>query len=418
MAGKVKNFACPSCGASMLLRNLSSLSAVCATCGAVIDTQNENYRILEKYYGAVRGIEPELELGSRATLFGHKWEVIGFIVREDLASAFAWDEYLLFNPYQGYRWLTNVDGHWSFVRSIKGLPELKGLYAYYKKKKYRIFNKGKARVRFVLGEFYWKLRADDKVELADYICPPLMISSEKNASEMIWSQGEYLDSKIVAKEFKLKALREPRSIGANQVSPKTITFKKVQPWWIGFIILLTFMELGHCCSSTNKTALSQTFQFKPNATGTVTSNVFALEKNNANLELDFGTPCDNSWLWISGELVNNDSGLTYPFERSVEYYHGYEGGESWSEGSTVSDLLLPAIPGGKYYLNMDFESGSFRDNNDRIFTVRVVRDVPTYANYFWCLFFISCLPIWYWIGSHADESKRWSNSDYSPYSSD
>ena len=121
----------------------------------------------------------------------------------------------------------------------------------------------------------------------------------------------------------------------------------------------------------------------------------------ANLQLVFKAPVDDSWLYISGELVNDDDGTSYPFEQTVEFYSGSDSDGYWTEGSTTNALLIPAVPGGKYYLNLDTESGDFKNPGKYIYppqyTVTVYRDVATYSNYFWCLFFVSAAPIWIWI---------------------
>ncbi|MFX5714390.1 hypothetical protein ABTE40_21855, partial [Acinetobacter baumannii] len=77
----------------------------------------------------------------------------------------------------------------------------------------------------------------------------------------------------------------------------------------------------------------------------------------------------NSWLYVSGELVNNDTGVSYSFDRSVEYYHGYDDGEYWTEGSNHESVLVPAVPAGRYYINLDYESGMYTDFNQRTFSL-------------------------------------------------
>ena len=38
-------------------------------------------------------------------------------------DSYSWDEYLLFNPYKGFRYLTEYNGHWNFVQVQTALPE-------------------------------------------------------------------------------------------------------------------------------------------------------------------------------------------------------------------------------------------------------------------------------------------------------
>ena len=116
-------------------------------------------------------------------------------------------------------------------------------------------------------------------------------------------------------------------------------------------------------------------------------------------------------------MVNDDTGETFPFAQTIEYYHGYDGGESWSEGGTSNNVFLSAVPKGKYYLNIDTESGDFKDTNPHVLNVVVKQSPPLYGNYFWCLFLLSLLPgISAWSNT-SFESTRWSESDYNPYAS-
>jgi len=134
------------------------------------------------------------------------------------------------------------------------------------------------------------------------------------------------------------------------------------------------------------------------------------------VEINVRAAVDNSWFYVAGELVDDTTGTSYPFERSIEYYHGYEGGESWSEGSTHERLWFSDVPGGKYYLNMDTESDGFPPpQGEREFTITVLRDVPYWWSFWWCALAVSILPVWFWLKKRTTEVARWSNSDYSPY---
>src|SRR5690554_4513295 len=126
-----RSFDCPNCGGSVVIRTPGlAMSAVCGSCKTVIDVTNNNYRILSEYFATQKNYTPSIELGTRGKLRGRLWEVIGFMVRADKGSGYQWEEYLLFNPYYGYRWLTQGLGHWSLVTTIKSKPKIKGSRSY------------------------------------------------------------------------------------------------------------------------------------------------------------------------------------------------------------------------------------------------------------------------------------------------
>ncbi|MBX9685796.1 MAG: DUF4178 domain-containing protein [Candidatus Obscuribacterales bacterium] len=421
---KVKTFTCKNCGASVALRNPGgSLVAVCDSCRSVIDVTDENYQIIHSYIDKTKNFSPTISLGTRGDLFGKTWECIGYMVRKDVKYGVIWEEYLLFNPYYGYRWLTCNRGHWSFVKSIKEVPETSSAgkfeYAYLGKEAYKLFDRGRAETIYVIGEFYWRAEVGHIVNTEDYIAPPEMLSFEVDGNEAIWSIGTYLSVHEVAKAFKvpLKKFGPCRGMGPNQPSAATIAFKKMQPLWLLFCIILTCLQIWHWGRALDETVLQTTFMYLPNTKSkdTATTEVFTLKKSNANLQIAFNPSVDNSWFYASGELVNNSTGVSYPFEKTVEYYHGYDGGESWSEGSNTDSLTLNSIPNGSYYINYDYETGMFKDYNQRQCRLKVIRDVPTCASYFWSLLLVSILPMLWWFASRSDEVSRWSDSDFSPY---
>ncbi len=417
---RVKTFHCTNCGASVTVRYPGqSLSVVCESCHSVIDANDPYYKVLAKSFAKTALYKPQIPLGTRGKLKGRTWEAIGFMVRSDMASSYDWREYLLFNPYYGYRWLLEDNGHWSFVTPIKDKPDdERAAQAILNKKSYRIFNRGKAKVDYVIGEFYWQVAVDSQVLMTDYICPPEMLSRERDDNEITWSLSEYTPRDEIKNAFKLDYLPPPLGVAPNEPVEAVSTWIKVAQLWLVFVAILTFVQVAQAFTASNLTVYTGNYPLSPNGkTSDLTTPVFTLKKDMANVKVEFAAPVSNSWFWVSGELVNNKTGDSYYFERSVEYYFGTDSDGAWSEGGSTNDILISSVPAGDYYLNMDTESGDFKDTIPRQYTVFVSRDVTTYANYFWCLFFVSIVPSLCWINQRTFEVQRWSNSDFSPYRS-
>jgi hypothetical protein len=127
-AGAVRTLACPSCGAAIALRAAGWTQTVaCSACTAVLDAADPSLRVLRRAEERVR-VSPRLPLGARGTLpawRGVPHEVIGFQLREIRVDdvPYTWGEYVLFNPYHGFRYLTEYDGHWSDVVALPMLVE-------------------------------------------------------------------------------------------------------------------------------------------------------------------------------------------------------------------------------------------------------------------------------------------------------
>lgn len=424
---KVKSFSCPSCGGAVTLRYPgAALSCVCSFCGSIIDVSNNNCRILTEHFNRTASQNLLLPLGSRGQISGRTWEIIGYTARRDLASSYTWEEYLLFNPYYGYRWLTCNDRHWSFVSVTKEKPVLgksshrtfQPTKAYFEGDEFRLFYKGKAEVTYVIGEFYWKVKAGTQVTMADYINPPLMISSEADGKEMVWSVSQYITVDEVEKAFKPeRKLIRPLGIAPNQYSGVTAASRAIGWLWVLFICILTGLQFWQLTYNSGTSVMTTQIPFTPNTANkiTFTSPVFSITRPITGSLVKLSAPVDNSWVWASGEMVNDDTGATFPFARTCEYYHGYSDGEYWSEGSGAAEVFISKVPAGKYYLNVDWESGDFKTTEVRPLNIEVFQAPKMYGNY--CLIFclLSIIPAFSaWAAIKTDQA-RWMNSDFSPY---
>src|SRR5262245_20023203 len=116
---KVQTFRCIQCGAAVTLRGLlQTTSVVCSSCGSVIDVSDENLRIISTFASKAK-VEPAIPLGARGKFHDGVFEVIGFLRRVINVEGvdYRWREYLLFNPYKGFRWLSEYNGHWSYIKA-------------------------------------------------------------------------------------------------------------------------------------------------------------------------------------------------------------------------------------------------------------------------------------------------------------
>src|SRR3954447_20204522 len=136
---------CPACGGVVELRAVGqSMSAACGSCGSLIDTATPELKIIEQTEKVVRKIAPQLPIGQRGKLFDVDYEVIGLVRRSDPYSK--WDEYLLFNPWQGFRWLVTYNGHWSFITRLTSVPQIAGRVARHAGRKYKLYAESKVSV--------------------------------------------------------------------------------------------------------------------------------------------------------------------------------------------------------------------------------------------------------------------------------
>jgi hypothetical protein len=64
----------------------------------------------------------------------------------------------------------------------------------------------------------------------------------------------------------------------------------------------------------------------------MSSESFTLSRGLSPVELENYANVNNSWIGYDGELVNEETGKSYPLVSTVEQYSG----AGWTEGSTLS----------------------------------------------------------------------------------
>jgi ribosomal protein S27AE len=454
--GKTTALSCPSCGAAVNLRAAGqSMSAVCGSCGAIIDTATPELQVIQKADEAVRKLLPLLPIGQRGKLLGVDCEVIGFVSRTEDSST--WFEYLLFNPWLGFQWLVSFQGHWTIVDRLTSMPAESGNKVYFAGRTYKLFAKGTATVGGVLGEFYWKVQRGEQAEVADYIDPPEIVSGETypGLAEVTWSHGKYITPKEVEDAFAVKDLPAPEGVYLNQPNPFAKKWREVRwPFFLSLPILffvwaftipheVKLLEAPFVFQRPLAPAPGPTVtpipgslfdtiyklqqQSRPSATPTSTpvsppptvdtqqtlvTPHFQLDGGDQRVEIEANAGVDNSWLDLDMDLVNAKTNETIPAPLEISYYHGYDSDGSWTEGDKNSSIALPAVPAGEYFLTIEPSADT---KIDRLpFTVRVKSGGVFFGNCIVVLLLVMFYPIMVlWRGIRR-EKARWSESDFTP----
>ena len=214
--GKSRLPSCPNCGGPVTLRGFAhTLSVVCPQCLTVLDTSTPLVQILQTFQGKTR-IEPTIPLGSRGKFGDTAYEAIGFQIREVQTEEahYGWSEYLLFNPYKGFRYLSEYQGHWNFIRVAHSIPEPYRTAMRFEKNGFARFSEAEAVTTYVIGEFPWRVHVGDRATVNDYVSAPLILSSEKVENEVTWSVGEYYTGRANLESF---PIARPANSGARRV---------------------------------------------------------------------------------------------------------------------------------------------------------------------------------------------------------
>jgi hypothetical protein len=341
-----------------------AVNVVCQSCHTLLDARNEGVTILQRYTDAIR-FEPGIPLGSRGTLQGTQYEVVGFQVRQITVDGddYRWREYLLFNPYRAFQYLTEYDGHWNVVTPVYSLPpgeRIPGGAAprVFHGQTYRHFQTATATTLFVLGEFPWQVRAGERAAVADYVAPPRILSAEVAADkEVTWSLGEYLPGAELWRAFALTG-RPPTPVGiyANQPSPHGGAVWRLWRQAMALLVVALLVWLAPILVEGETQAFTRTLVFDPQAPDApLVTPTFVLDGRASAVRIDTSSNVENEWMFVGYSLINDQTGNTYDVGREVSYYYGVDGGDSWTEGDRADSVTLPAVPPGRYFLRIEPE---------------------------------------------------------------
>ena len=423
---QVKALHCPKCGAAIVLRTFGQAEMVaCGSCRSILDAKDPNLAVLQQFEAKTSDVRPLIPLGTRGKLHGTDYEVIGFERRHATVEgiSYPWQEYVLFNPYKGYRYLSEYNGHWNDIAICKELPIVDssistepGSAANYLGEGYKHFQTTEAKTDFVLGEFPWQVRVGEQATVTDYVHPPRVLSSEKMDKEVTWSIGEYMYGREIWEAFKLPGSPlEAEGVYENQPSAVATNVRGMWMAFAAFAVFLLAMMIGFDLSAKKEPVFQQTYHWERAKTAGESSFVtdsFELKGRPSTVQLKSWAPVSNGWIYLNYALINQDTGQAWDFGREVSYYHGYDSDGSWSEGSRDDTVVIPSVPAGQYYLRIEPEvDPAVRAIS---YSVQLTRDVPVLGIYGIALMAMLVPPLLSSLRWYTFERSRWSESDHPP----
>ena len=414
--GTALAYKCAGCGAPIEKRLTTTEAVACGSCGSVSDVTKDVAALVQRNEFHVAEYVPLIPLGSVGNWKGIRYEVMGYMrrgVNVD-GEVYTWSEYLLHNVERGYAWITEYNGHFNFVHAAAEIPKKGSKFAAKPTLKYlghtfQHFQKATAKVSYVNGEFYWRVKVGESAECSDYVAPPLMLSSEKTGKEVSWSLGEYVEAPQVWQAFNLKT-KPPRPVGvaANQPSPHK---GRVGRYWLAFLAFVALGLIAQIAFKATHSSSRFTMPFHSSLTGNrFVSPPFELGGWGVTpATLRISSNAAHDWLTLDMQLTNADSGQAFQIKRQL----GHTRIGNQLEGSTHDVAEYPAVPPGRYTLAVNALAP--RDTSG---TIEVVRAERGWSNYWLLVGFLFLWPVIAGLRSLTFESKRWSESDYADQSSD
>ncbi|WP_438729803.1 DUF4178 domain-containing protein [Parasphingorhabdus sp. DH2-15] len=351
----VRALDCPACGGSLEIMAAGfTTNIVCQYCGSELDAVDPEIKLIARHQEAAANLE--IPLGTRGTLRGVEWAAIGYLERSDNWSG--WAEYLLFNPYHGYRWLTRTNAGWSFGTPLMKLPNgADKPYFEFDGKRYITFNANMMiTTDYVLGEFYWRAHKGDTAVATDYIGVNKMLSEETNGDEISWTLGEWVPFAEMHRAFGTPNNPEWPRTGAAPLPHQPSPYPKDL---INFsIIAFVFAAIGLALA---------TFSGLP---GQRKSIDISVDYNKPSQEWTLG-PIDvpgregivtvetagkvarNSYVDFDFRLVERNTGDQIAAATALERYNGRDADGDWSEEKNDATLKFSSVPAGSYNLEVE-----------------------------------------------------------------
>ena len=407
---QVGSFNCPACAAPFQLVSGRIKSFGCASCGAVLDTSSHEVRLVIKAQAAL-DTPLAIPLNAKGRLENVEWQVIGHLRRAS-EHGFAWSEFLLFNVHEGFRWLTESDGHWSFIRVAEKPLKKIGNLAFQGGTSYEHFAHYLAEVTHVLGEFYWKVKAGDIVEVDDYIAPPAIASREKDDRELSWSIGTYVEPALLRKAFGITTpWAAPKGVAPNQPAPWKASATRLWKRFALFTVIALALQLWFAI--TTSSVRQEQVTLKPGVENSILTTPFKVT-GNGNLALSTITDLDNSWVGLGYTLVDPTSGRVWRAEHQLEAWSGVdEDGDRWSEGSNSGLVSFGNVPQGTYQLQIE---GELAPEATRPLgaVLRLERGHASWLNWLLLQLGLLSIPLFAAWRARAFEARRWADSDHAP----
>ncbi|MFM8900952.1 MAG: DUF4178 domain-containing protein [Burkholderiales bacterium] len=259
---KARGVECPSCGTALNVTLSTTQSIACHQCHAVVDLSQGVGGDLA-HYAQENGSEPQIPLGSigRLRLSLDKnatvlpWQVVGYAERCEVDTGddeqSFWREYLLYHRGTGFAFLVDAQDGWSWATPITGVPQKFGHSVKLDGVLYKKLYDYTGQTTYVLGEFYWQLKRNERTVNSDFIgsgeAKTNRLNREQTGDEITWSLGSTLTADEVMQAFKLAPNKRaslqrdalPTSLGGSNLLQQIVLWS---------VVILVLLILWRCDS--------------------------------------------------------------------------------------------------------------------------------------------------------------------------
>jgi len=359
---KIHAIRCTQCGSSIDLfggHNVESI--ICPSCNSCLDGKDE-YKVIATYLSKVKKAPKlPLKIGMKGVVKGVEFTVIGYI--RYIEDGEKYYEFQIFSPTHGYAWLTREELYFVFSREVKDMPNdanlmdlSKGQKITVKGMEFLIIEKGYEKIDYVAGELTWRGRLGDGESYITGVKPPYLYTISREKNELTFTFGEYIEKQKIYAAFgiKEKVVKSPdSSLGTLGKQPRIIGYV-LMPFLLSFLLCLA-LALYSIFMCPGKKIYTTTIPCKALTEGKVTKE-FQVNTPHRLILVKLNCNFNNAWGFFNVSVRQGDEEFLN-ITKEIAYYSGYEGGESWSEGSQSADAYIRLPEKGKYQLYIEGEGG-------------------------------------------------------------
>lgn len=396
-----------------------AVSIVCSSCLSLFSFDRNQQLVTVNQFKKIAEID--IPIGSKGKINNIDYTVIGYMLKKETDSQFIWKEYWLKDQNGRTAVLSEFNGHYNLSYQVDfwGDKHTKNgpLYIILEGEKYHIYNRYGITILSASGEFTFNISATIDAKVQEFINPPYIFFTEIDKDSATFFKGIYVSAKQVQKAFEMAEIPIQVGVGSTQTMVLGTSYPTFVKLCVSFLTLILAIQIYFSVGSSSQKVFNQRFIQSAigDSTKVLISNSFEIKNAPTVLQFDIESNVSNNWFGVTIELINHKTGDRFEVDKTIEFYSGIDGGESWSEGSRSESVFMSQVPAGTYHINLYPEWGSL-DKETNNFSIWVYENVPLWSN-FWitCLVGIVFISIHY-LRFRIFESRRWEGSDFnSPY---
>lgn len=386
---------------------------VCPECHSLYNADSEGQLRFRTKFKSEVGNDFVFKIGNKGILKEKAYTITGAITKT-VSGGYHWTEYILKNDAGEFAYLSESDGHWIFLTEMQEKFDVRTQpkSITYNSSSFYLYEHSDAKTDNAQGYFDFEL-PNKRVHLVEYIQPPLLISIEKMNNVETAFLGEYINKKEIKKAF--PSVHLPYQAGVNMAQPYYFDVTNTAIIFCISLLMIISANWYIYKDQSEQVVFNKSIAFTDFNDKELTSESFVLKGGSAPMTIKVSTDVDNSWANIDVALVDEKTNDEIHANKDIEYYHGYEDGESWTEGNWSEKFNICGVKAGKYHLLITPVKAP-EDAKNNVMSIKVVWNEPSSRNVWIIAIFMIAVYIAIRYFKINFEKTRWEDSSYSPYS--